>query len=84
MRNNWMFLGTLAAVFLLAAVAAPMAKADAPDPAVQQVQTFYDALLDSMKHAKTVDVNGRYKMLAPVIDATFDLPTMTIKYLAPL
>ena len=76
MRNNWMFLGTLAAVFLLAAVAAPVAKADAPDPAVQQVQTFYDALLDSMKHAKELGIKGRFDKLKPVVEATFDLPDM--------
>jgi phospholipid transport system substrate-binding protein len=53
------------------------------DPGAKQISAFYAALLDSMKHAKTVDVNGRYKMLAPVIDATFDLPTMTKMIIGP-
>jgi phospholipid transport system substrate-binding protein len=53
-----------------------MAQGTAPDPAVQQVQTFYDVLLDSMKHAKELGIKGRYDKLRPVIEQTFDLPDM--------
>ncbi|HEY0282402.1 MAG TPA: ABC transporter substrate-binding protein [Rhizomicrobium sp.] len=67
---------SLAAIFFLTAFAAPAAKAEATDPAVQQVQTFYDTLLDSMKHAKELGVKGRYEKLKPVIEQTFDLPGM--------
>jgi phospholipid transport system substrate-binding protein len=68
---------TLVAVFLLTApFFAPAAKAEAPDPAVQQVQTFYDVLLDSMKHAKELGIKGRYDKLKPVIGQTFDFPDM--------
>jgi phospholipid transport system substrate-binding protein len=41
------------------------------------VKTFYAALLDTMKDAKRLGVEGRYKKLAPVLTATFDLPAMT-------
>jgi len=43
---------------------------------VQQVQTFYNVLLDSMKHAKELGMKGRYDKLKPVIEQTFDLPDM--------
>jgi phospholipid transport system substrate-binding protein len=69
---------SLAAMFLLTApLFVPAAKAEAPDPAVQQIQTFYDVLLDSMKHAKELGKKGRYDKLKPAIDQTFDLPDMT-------
>jgi phospholipid transport system substrate-binding protein len=67
---------SLAAMFLLTAFFASAAKAEAPDPAVQQVQTFYNVLLDSMKHAKELGMKGRYEKLKPVIDQTFDFPDM--------
>ncbi|MDE1986773.1 MAG: ABC transporter substrate-binding protein [Alphaproteobacteria bacterium] len=76
MRNNWMRACAAVAIFLTAAFTAPVANADTPDPAVQQVQTFYDALLDSMKHAKELGIKGRFDKLKPVIEATFDLPDM--------
>lgn len=47
------------------------------DPGARQISAFYVALLASMKQAKTTNVDGRYKMLAPIVDATFDFPTMT-------
>ncbi|MDE2499188.1 MAG: ABC transporter substrate-binding protein [Alphaproteobacteria bacterium] len=76
MRSNWMRACAVAAIFLTAMFAAPVANADTPDPAVQQVQTFYDALLDSMKHAKELGIKGRFDKLKPVIEATFDLSDM--------
>ena len=50
---------------------APASAATAP------IRAFYDALLDVMKRAKTLGIKGRYDVLAPVIEATFDLPAMT-------
>jgi phospholipid transport system substrate-binding protein len=68
---------SLAAMFLLTApFFAPAAKAETPDPAVQQVQTFYNVLIDSMKHGKELGMKGRYDRLKPVIEQTFDLPDM--------
>lgn len=53
------------------------------DPAAKQIESFYDALLYSMKHAKTLGVSGRYKKLAPAADAAFDFPTMTKMTIGP-
>jgi phospholipid transport system substrate-binding protein len=72
MKNGSMRAVALAFAMLIAAPAAA-----APDPAVQQVQTFYDTLLDCMKHAKELGIKGRYEKLKPVIERTFDLPGMT-------
>src|SRR5687767_8287451 len=46
------------------------------DP-VARVKSLYAALLETMKDAKRLGVEGRYKKLAPVLNATFDLPAMT-------
>ena len=74
---------SLAALFLLAASFAGAAKADAPDPAVQQVQSFYDVLLDSMKHAKELGLQGRYNKLKPAIEQSFDLSDMIALAVGP-
>jgi phospholipid transport system substrate-binding protein len=74
MRNS-ILAGSLALGLFAATL--PAAHAEAADPAVQQVQTFYDALLDTMKHARELGIKGRYERLKPVIERTFDLPGMT-------
>ena len=76
MKNNWLRAASLGAMFLMTAIVVTAAKADAPDPAVQQVQTFYDTLLDAMKHSKELGIKGRFDKLKPVIEQTFDLPDM--------
>jgi phospholipid transport system substrate-binding protein len=40
------------------------------------VQHLYSALLDTMQHAATLGVQGRYQKLQPLIFGTFDLPFM--------
>jgi phospholipid transport system substrate-binding protein len=60
-----------------AAKATPTAAAAQEASPVQQIQTFYDALLDTMKHGSELGIKGRYAKLKPVIEATFDLPFMT-------
>jgi phospholipid transport system substrate-binding protein len=67
---------SLAVILLLTAFLAPAAKAQAPDPAVQPVQTFCDTLLNSMKHAKELGIKGRYDKLKPVTDQLFGFPVM--------
>jgi phospholipid transport system substrate-binding protein len=69
---------TLSAVLavLFVTLSAPAARA-ADDPAAQTIQGFYDGLLDSMKHAKELGLNGRYQKLKPVIEQAYDLRTMT-------
>jgi len=77
MMCNAMRAVSLSAMFLLAAFFAPAAKAETPDPAVVQVQGFYDVLIDSMKHAKELGMKGRFDKLKPAVEQTFDLPDMT-------
>jgi phospholipid transport system substrate-binding protein len=40
------------------------------------VQSFYDALEDTMKQGEQLGFDGRYKKLEPVIHQTFDVPVM--------
>ena len=47
----------------------------AADPAVIQVQGFYDVLVASMKAGGST--KSRYEKLKPVVEKTFDLSTMT-------
>jgi phospholipid transport system substrate-binding protein len=63
------------AVVLLVLSAACFAQ-QAGDP-VAHVKSFYSTLLETMKEAKKLGVEGRYKKLAPAINATYDLPAMT-------
>jgi|KBSMisStaDraftv2_1062788.scaffolds.fasta_scaffold249058_2 phospholipid transport system substrate-binding protein len=49
----------------------------AADPAAKQIEAFHAVLLDTMKRAKEVGVQGRYKKLEPAVDAAFDFGTMT-------
>ena len=63
----------------LAAVSTPavMASAQAADPGAAQIESFNVALLDAMKQAKSLGVEGRYRKLEPAVETGFDLPTMT-------
>jgi phospholipid transport system substrate-binding protein len=40
------------------------------------VQSFYDALEETMKQGQELGFDGRYKKLEPVIHETFDVPVM--------
>jgi phospholipid transport system substrate-binding protein len=66
-------------VLLLATlcVAAATAAAEAPDPAVAQVQTLTAALLKSMRAGRSLSPAERFRSLEPVIGRTFALPLMT-------
>lgn len=57
-------------------VCGPHALAQSGDPAAR-VKSFYSTLLETMKEAKTLGVEGRYKKLAPAVTAAYDLPAMT-------
>ena len=63
-----------AAAFLAAAPAAALAQAS--DPAAAQIDAFDNALLQTMKHARSLGVQDRYRELEPVMGRTFDLPVM--------
>lgn len=58
------------------------APAAVSDP-VKTVEAFHAALLDSMKHARELGIQGRYNKLAPAVDAAFDLPAMTQAVVGP-
>jgi phospholipid transport system substrate-binding protein len=58
------------------AVAASLAQAQATDPAAQRIESFDTALLGAWKSDKSVGAQGRAKVLAPAVEATFDLPAM--------
>jgi phospholipid transport system substrate-binding protein len=71
---------TRALALMVALLSTPVclpAHAAASDPAVQPVQQLCDALIDVMKNAKALGVQGRYDKLRPVIQQTFDLTDMT-------
>jgi phospholipid transport system substrate-binding protein len=72
-RDALFALGACTAVVALPAWGADETASDVTAP----IRAFYDALLDVMKRAKALGIKGRYDRLAPVIEATFDLPAMT-------
>ncbi len=63
---------TVALAFALA-LSAP---ARAQDPAAEKIQSFYDVLVDTMKHGPQLGMRGRVKALEPAVDAAFDIPAM--------
>lgn len=80
----------LRSVFLVSLLAAAPAmailgpqpvQAQATDPAVVQVQGFYDVLVASMKSGGTP--KSRYEKLKPVVDKAFDLSAMTATAVGP-
>lgn len=68
-----------AMAFVLLLLAAPVARAAeaAADPAVHQIETFYAALVDTMKQGSQLGLQGRYRQLTGITRETFDLPAMT-------
>src|SRR6266566_9107953 len=46
------------------------------DPAVRQIESFYSALLDTMKRGEQLGLQGRHRQLTPITEDTFDLPAM--------
>ena len=47
-----------------------------PTPPSHPVENFYEALLDGMRHAQAMKVQGRYDRLEPVMLQSFDVPAM--------
>jgi phospholipid transport system substrate-binding protein len=56
-------------------------QAQAADPAVAQVQGFYDTLIASMKLGGSA--KGRYDKLKPTVEKAFDLQAMTATAVGP-
>ncbi|HEY3800021.1 MAG TPA: ABC transporter substrate-binding protein [Caulobacteraceae bacterium] len=73
--GRWAAAGA-AAMALLAIGLAPGAHAQAGDPAAAQIAAFDDALLATMKDAKSLGVEGRYHKLEPAVARAFDAGTM--------
>jgi phospholipid transport system substrate-binding protein len=48
----------------------------AADPAVRQIESFYAALLDTMKRGEQLGLQGRHLQLTPITEEIFDLPVM--------
>jgi phospholipid transport system substrate-binding protein len=69
----------LPVILALLLFATPVFAAPADDLSAAQgvVSSFDDALLGTMKNAKTLGFQGRYDKLAPVIDKDFDLAFTT-------
>lgn len=80
MRLAHTLLGRFAGIILAAAtlIGAPMAARAAPptDPAAVQIDAFDAALLDVLKEAKTLGIQGRYRKLQPIVTRFYDMPTM--------
>jgi phospholipid transport system substrate-binding protein len=57
------------------------AQAQAADPAVAQVQGFYEVLQASMKSGGSA--KSRYEKLKPAVEKAFDLPAMTATAVGP-
>jgi phospholipid transport system substrate-binding protein len=55
------------------------AVSDPQDP----VRSFYGVLLGTMQDGRTLGQSGRYARLSPVVDRTFDIPTMTRLAIGP-
>jgi phospholipid transport system substrate-binding protein len=70
-----------ALVFETMPVQAQSSAEKAADPAVAQVQGFYDVLTASMKMGGSA--KGRYDKLKPAVDKAFDLPAMTATAVGP-
>jgi len=56
---------------------ARVARAADLDPAAAPIAAFDQSLLEVMKQGPALGPRGRYRKLTPVIERTFDLPTMT-------
>jgi phospholipid transport system substrate-binding protein len=71
----------LAAAPIITVIQVLPVQAQAADPAVAQVQGFYDALLASMKSGGTT--KARYDRLKPAVEKAFDLSAMTATAVGP-
>lgn len=84
MTNLPRLVSGVALATLLASTIAPVAHAATPsDPAAQRIDALDTALLDTMKQGAALGAKGRFRKLTPVIDESFDLPTMTAYAVGP-
>ncbi|MXP64027.1 hopanoid biosynthesis protein HpnM [Roseomonas sp. M0104] len=57
-------------------LAAAPAIAQPADPAAAQIEQFHRKLLEVMRQAKSLGIEGRYRALEPAVRQAFDLPAM--------
>ncbi len=55
---------------------------DAPKSAAPVIDHFHVVLIDVMKNAETLGLEGRREKLAPALDATYDFPAMAQRSLS--
>ena len=75
--RNLALAAAMAAAMTVSLVPASAVVAQAADPAAAQIDAFDASLLDTMKQAKALGVDGRYRKLGPAVEQAFDLPMMT-------
>jgi len=46
------------------------------EAAARPIETFYAALVDTMKHGEQLGLQGRFRQLTPVVDEAFNIPAM--------
>jgi phospholipid transport system substrate-binding protein len=66
----------LIVAFALAALVPIIAPRAATESPKQVVEQFYSTLLEAMHGGTKLGYDGRYKLLAPSVDKTFDIPLM--------
>lgn len=71
-----LFAALAAGCLAAAPLASPLAAEAAPSPAVEPVKAVDKALLESMKQAEELGFEGRYALLEPVLEETFDFAYM--------
>ncbi|HUO02565.1 MAG TPA: ABC transporter substrate-binding protein [Rhizomicrobium sp.] len=76
----WRLWPALSLALLVLVQGAP-ARAQQSDPAAATIQTFYDALVASMKSGGTA--KSRYEKLKPAVDQAFDISGMTALAVGP-
>ena len=83
MTHSTKLIAGLALIGSLSLTLAAPAHAAPSDPAAQRIETLDSALLEAMKQGSALGAKGRYRKLTPVIDQTFDIPTMTAYAVGP-
>ncbi len=72
----------IVAIFALIVATALPARAGSAE-AVAVIDRFHATLLEIMKNAEELGIDGRLERLTPVMDETYDFPTMSQRSLGP-
>src|SRR5205085_8784450 len=77
MRDAWRGKIARLCLALLIAVGLSTTGSAAVSNPGDSVRSFYSVLLGNMQQGRMLGESGRYARLAPVVDRTFDIPSMT-------